>query len=74
MKPGELRRFKKDAFSETNPFERFNGETFIILARRPTRYGRHAQYDFDIIVCGELSTDWSDKAITDISEAIDEAR
>jgi hypothetical protein len=74
MKPGELRRFKKDAFSETNPFKRYSGETFIILSRKPRRYAYPAQYDIDILVCGELSAGWSDKAITDFSEVVDEAR
>jgi hypothetical protein len=73
MKPGELRRFKKDAFSETSSFKRYSGETFIILARRPTRYGLPAQYDFDILVCGEMSADWSDKAIADFSEVVNAA-
>ena len=74
MKPGELRRFKKDAFSGTSVFERYSGETFIILSRKPRRYAYPAQYDIDIFVCGELSAGWSDKSITDFSEAIDEAR
>jgi hypothetical protein len=74
MKPGELRRFKKDAFPENSSFKRYSSETFIILSRKPARYGRPAQYDIDILVCGELSAGWSDKAITDFSEVVDEAR
>jgi len=74
MKPGELRQFKKDAFSGTSVFERYSGETFIILSRKPRRYAYPAQYDIDILLCGELSAVWSDNAITDFSEVVDEAR
>lgn len=73
MKPGELRRFKKDVFPGNSAFERYSGETFIILSRKPRRYAYPAQYDIDILVCGELSAGWSDKAITDLSEVVNAA-
>jgi hypothetical protein len=63
MKPGDLRRFRDDAFFANE--REFNGCAFLIMPWQ-------SMYDITILVNGKTSHNWSYGGLMDNSAPIDE--
>lgn len=71
MKPGDLRRFRDDAFVAKE--KHLNGATFMIVDLTPDN-GDLSERCATILVNGTLDDDWYYYIIENHSEAVDEAR
>jgi|LakMenEpi03Aug12_release.lakeMendotaPanAssembly.Ray.scaffolds.fasta_scaffold1858296_2 hypothetical protein len=65
MKPGDLRRFRKDAFFFFANERELNGCVFLIMPWE-------SMYDITILVNGKMSHNWSYGSLMDNSAPIDE--
>jgi len=71
MKPGELRRFRDDAFVAKE--KHLNGAVFMIIELSPDNRDLSERYA-TILVDGTLDDDWFYYVIENRSEPLDEAR